>query len=192
MKMSNSYLNKAVATAIALLSLNNVAFAQDSDACTVASLRGTFGTKIHAELLGVLTGTAPNQTLHRFAVPGVIDGIALQTFDGNGTGAQKDFVMLNGTRLPGAPADFESDETLSYTVNSDCTGELVVNIGNGKRTITTKLIVLDHGNQLYSVTSAQHVSTGPSAADGTSCAAGCDLAIQTSTVSVRVGGERGR
>jgi hypothetical protein len=99
-----------------------------------------------------LTGTAPNQTLHRFSVPGVIDGIALQTFDGNGAGTRKDFVMLNGTRLRGAPADFESDETLSYTVNPDCTGALLVHIGNGKRTISTRLIVLDHGNQLFSVT----------------------------------------
>jgi hypothetical protein len=139
-----------------------------------------------------LTGTAPNQTLHRFSVPGVIDGIALQTFDGNGAGTRNDFVMLNGTRLRGAPADFESDETLSYTVNPDCTGELLVHIGNGKRTISTRLIVLDHGNQLFSVTSAQHVAAGPSAADGTSCAGGCDLAIQTSTVSFRVDAKRGR
>jgi hypothetical protein len=189
--MINGFFKKAAAV-IALLSLNSLAHPQDNDACTTASLRGTFGTKIHAELLGILTGTAPNQTLHRFAVPGVIDGIALQTFDGNGAGTQRDFVMLNGTRLPGAPADFESDETLTYTINPDCTGELQVNIGGGKRVITTKLVILDHGNQLYSVTSAQHVSSGPTAVDGTGCTGGCDLAIQTSTQSVRVEEERGR
>jgi hypothetical protein len=144
-------------------------------------------------LLGILTGTAPNQTLHRLAFAGVIDGIALQTFDGFGGGHQKDFAMLNGTRAPGGTQfAFETDETLSYTVNSDCTGQLSITYQNSTKQITTEFLVLDGGKQMYSVVSAYHSNVGPTAADGTSCTQGCDFGIQTSTISVRVGGEGGR
>ena len=145
--------------------------------------------KIHGEALGILTPTDPH--FHPFAARGVLDGLAVQTFDGAGAGTQKDLVMFNGTRTPGAPADFDLHETLSYTVNPDCTGELRITYSNGTR-ITTKIVILDQGNEMFSVVSTQHVGVGPTALDGTPCDSGCDVAVQTSTSSVRVDAERGR
>jgi hypothetical protein len=192
MNMFNRFFKEAAAAAMALLSLNCVAQADDGQ-CSLATVRGTYGTKIHAELLGILTGTAPNQVLHRLAVAGVIDAIALQTFDGFGNGTQKDFSMLNGTRAPApgvGPFEFETNEMFTYTVNPDCTGEMHITFPDGKQ-ITSELLVLDGGKQLYSVVSAYHAAVGPTAADGTSCAQGCTFGIQASTTSVRIGGEQG-
>jgi len=187
--MTSRLFKEAAAAAIVLLSLNSVAQAEN-DACTTATLKGTYGTKIHAQALGILTGTAPNQVFHPYAARGVVDGVALQTFDGAGAGTQKDFVMLDGARTPGSPPDFESNEMLSYTMNADCTGELRITFPSGNL-ITSRFVVVDQGNEMFGVTSAQHNAGGPPALDLTPCDKGCDLAIQTSTHSVRVGEGRG-
>lgn len=176
---------------MALLSLNCVA-QTDNFVCTTATLRGTYGSKIHADLLGILTGAAPNQTLHRLANAGVIDAVALATFDGFGGGRQKDFGMLNGTRTPGEPPlEFETDETLAYTLAADCSGQMQIMYPGGK-TITTEIVVVDRGKQMYSVVSTFHSSPSPiTAIDGTNCTKGCDFGIQTGTVGARVDGQGG-
>ena len=179
--MSNGFFKKAATAAIALLSLNSLAHAEDNAACTIATLKGAYGGSLHAESLGILTGTAPNQVLHRYARPVLIDNVSLATFDGAGTGTQEDFTVLNGI----APDSF-ANETFSYTVNADCTGELRVTFPNGN-TITQKFVIVDNGNEFFSVTSTQHIASGgPPAHDGTPCDQGCDVAIQASRHSVRV------
>jgi hypothetical protein len=184
--MFSRFFKETVAAAMALLSLNCVAQTDDF-VCTTATLRGTYGFKIHADLLGILTGTAPSQTLHRLANAGVIDAVALATFDGFGGGHQKDFGMLNGTRTPGEPPlEFETDETLTYTLSADCSGQMQIIFPGGK-TITTEIIVLDRGKQMYGVVSGFHSSPSPiTALDGPSCSKGCDFGIQTGTIAVRV------
>src|SRR6516225_9797522 len=186
--MFGRFFKEAAAAAMTLLSLNCLAQTDDF-ACTTATLRGTYGSKIHAELLGILTGTAPGQMLHRLANAGVIDAVALATFDGFGGGHQKDFGMLNGTRTPGQPPlEFKTDETLTYTLAADCSGQMQIMYPGGK-TITTEIVVLDRGKQMYGVVSAFHSSPSPiTAIDGTGCTKGCDFGIQTGTTSVRVDG----
>ncbi|SIT43225.1 conserved exported hypothetical protein [Paraburkholderia ribeironis] len=185
--MPNGFFQQAAAAAIALLSLNSLAHAQDNDACTIATLKGSYGVTVHGQSLGILTGTAPNQVLHRFAAPVDIDAVALATFDGTGTGTQEDFAMFNGAVRPGSPPDsFVSNEMLSYNVDANCTGELRLTFPNDTK-ITQKIVVVDNGNEISGVTSAQHIASGPPAFDTTPCDKGCDVAIQASAHFVRVG-----
>ncbi|MEM5388107.1 hypothetical protein VSR68_31650 [Paraburkholderia phymatum] len=183
--MSNGFFKTAAAAAIALLSLSSLAHAGDNDACTTATLKGSYGVKVHAQSLGILTGTAPNQMLHRYATPNDIDAVALATFDGNGAGTQEDFAMVNGAVRSGSPPDsFVPNEMLSYSVDANCTGELRITFPNSK--LTQKIVVFDNGNELFGVTSAQHIPSGPPAFDKTPCDQGCDIAIQGSAHFVRV------
>jgi hypothetical protein len=185
--MSDCFFNKGAAAAIALLSLSTLAHAGDHDECTIATLKGAYGGELHAEQLGILTGAAPNQVLHRYVPPVLIDNVSLATFDGAGTGTQEDFTVLNGV----AAGDSFANETLSYTVNADCTGELRVAFPNGN-TLTQKFVIADNGNEFFSVTSTQHVASGGAPAhDGTPCDQGCDVAIQASRHSVRVSQDHG-
>ena len=78
--MSSNILKEAAATAIVLLSLNGVPQAQDNS-CTAATLKGSYGTSVHAVSLGILT---PDQVLHPYATPVMINAVALPTFFGNG------------------------------------------------------------------------------------------------------------
>jgi hypothetical protein len=175
----------AAAAAIVLLSLSGVVQAQNH-ACTTASLKGPYGVKVSGEALGILTGTAPGQMLHRYATPNLIDGVALANFDGAGTGTQIDYAMLNGAVRPGSPPDsFQNNETFTYTVYPDCTGELRLDFHNGS-TLTQKIVVVDNGNGIFGVTSAQHIASGAPALDGTRCDMGCETAIQASTHFVKV------
>lgn len=178
--MTSRILKEAVAAAIVLLSLSSAARAE-SNACTIATLKGAYGGALHAESLGILTGTAPNQVLHRYAIPMLVDNVSLATFDGAGTGTQEDFAVVNGM----APESF-ANEMLSYSVNTDCTGDLRVTFPNGN-TITQKFVIVNNGDEFFSVTSSQHIASGgPPAHDGTKCDQGCDVAIQASRHSVGV------
>ncbi|MGU7780014.1 hypothetical protein [Burkholderia sp. PU8-34] len=183
--MNGRFLKEAAAAAIVLLTLNSVAHAENN-ACTIATLKGAYGTTVHAQALGILTGTAPSQVLHRYATPTEIDVVALPVLDGSGTGTQEDFAMFNGTVRPGSPPEaFATNETISYSVNADCTGQLSVTFPNGT-TLTQKIVIVDHGNEFFGVTSFQHLASGAPALDGTLCDKGCDVAIQASAHSVKV------
>jgi hypothetical protein len=182
MKMTNSLLKEAAATAAVLLSLHGVAQAQNN-ACTTATVKGTYGVKVHGEALGILAGTPP--VLYRYATPNLIDGVALARFDGAGSGTQIDYSMINGTVRPGSPPDsFQDNETLSYHVNADCTGELQLDFHNGSM-LTQKIVVVNNGNEIFGVTSASHLGAG-APAPGASCDMGCDIGIQATAHFVRV------
>ncbi|WP_233854713.1 hypothetical protein [Paraburkholderia sp. HD33-4] len=184
--MPNCFWNNVTAAAVALLSLQSLAYA-DGSACTTATLRGAYGVKVHAQSLGILTGTPPNQVLHRYAIPNDVDAVALATFDGNGSGTQEDFAMVNGAVRPGSPPDsFVPNEMLSYDVDRNCTGHLYISFPSDV-TLTQKTVVVDNGNEMFGVTSSQHIPSGPPAADMTSCTMGCDVALQGTAHFVRVG-----
>lgn len=176
--MSTGFLKKAASAAIAFLSLSSVAHAGDSDVCTIATLKGPYGVKVHGQSLGILTGTSPNQVLRPYAAPNNIDAVALGTFNGDGTGTQEDFSMVNGAVRPGSPPNsFVTGEMLSYSVDANCTGELHITFSSSKL-LTQKIVALDNGNEMFGVTSAQHLDSGPPALDKTSCMQGCDIAIR--------------
>jgi len=187
--MFTGFCRNATAAAIALLSLHSLAHADDG-ACTIATLKGSYGVKVHAQSLGILTGTPPNQVLHRYATPNDVDAVALATFDGHGTGTQEDFAMINGAVRPGSPSDsFVPNEMLSYSVHANCTGDLHITFPTNVM-LMQETVVVDNGNEMFGVTSTQHVPSGPPADDMTPCDMGCDKALQGTAHFVKVRQER--
>jgi hypothetical protein len=96
-------------------------------------------------------------------------GIALTHFDGTGKFTQVDFVLASpppagAPKPPTGPTDpvsgFGIDESGTYTVNPDCTGEFTINdqgyvnaegapVSNG--VIKVKFILGDHGHSIHTV-----------------------------------------
>ena len=96
-------------------------------------------------------------------------GIALTHFDGNGKFTQVDFV-LSSPPPAGAPAPpkgptdsvsgFNTDESGTYTVNPDCTGEFTITdagytnsagAGVSDGVIKVKFILSDHGRTIHTM-----------------------------------------
>jgi len=59
---------------------------------------------------------------------GLVSGVAVQKFDGNGGFTSKDHVVINGVQ----PTEEWRQSTGTYTVNPDCTGEQQVNFTNNQ------------------------------------------------------------
>ena len=97
--------------ALALLALGIAPTANAADkGCSVATLKGTFA----------INGTGSILVPPQFAGPIGIAGT--NTFDGNGGVTGAGMLNQSGSSLP-------ITETGTYTVNSDCTGVIVVQIG---------------------------------------------------------------
>src|SRR5258708_37948994 len=75
-----------------------------ASACSNSTIRGTYASTIHATIF-----LPDGSTL-------LLDGLAKQTFDGNGNFTQVDAVAANGNLTPGwRPGSG------TYSVNPDCT-----------------------------------------------------------------------
>jgi hypothetical protein len=154
--------------------------------CSNATLKGAYGFSIHGETIGFFVGT----TLTRFASPTLVDGVAREVFDGAGHITAVDFIMRNGASVigPTTPVTsngFRSGETGTYSVSSDCTGDITLHPPDGAE-INQKIVVDDSGDEIRAVFSRQHVLQIPGIA---ACVApdGCDLAV-----NVQATGQRGR
>jgi len=89
------------------------------------------------------------------------DGIALTRFDGVGGLIQEDYVMSEGTMVPG-PTDivngFHNHERGTYTVNADCTGSAVIKfpappgVSSGA-VIKLMFVVGKHGQTIHTIVS---------------------------------------
>src|SRR5262249_48416231 len=105
--MKSWLLGGMLAAPVALAALSGAAWAGASDdfGCSNATLKGEYG-------FGVTNYTLPR----------VVAGI--KVFDGNGNLTQRDY------RGYSTPAEFtpKGQETGTYTVNSDCTGSMVINL----------------------------------------------------------------
>jgi hypothetical protein len=108
--MRISILKRMITLPLALLSTIAVVSAIPAHAhsCSNDSLKGNYAFTIHGQ---ILAGPAA----------GLVDGIALSTFDGQGNMTQVDWVSHNGVvaqqRRPG---------TATYNVNADCTGSMTL------------------------------------------------------------------
>jgi hypothetical protein len=147
--------------------------------CTNATLHGAYGFSIQGEVIGFFVGT----TLTRFATPTLVNGVAMEKFDGAGHITAVDFIMRNGASVigpttPVTPNGFRSGETGTYSVASNCTGEITLHPPDGAE-INQKFVADDVGKELRVVFSRQHVLQIPGVAD---CVppAGCDLAVNVS------------
>ncbi len=78
---------------------------------------------------------------------GLIDGLGVATFDGDGSVTQQQGVIIrNGTQTPSAPLNasgFHTGETGTYSVNDDCTGTTHIILGPGNERSNALVIAAD-------------------------------------------------
>jgi hypothetical protein len=73
----------------------------------------------------------------------------MTNFDGNGKFTQVDFVVIDGTNQS---SKFQTGETGTYKVNSDCTGSARINYKSGGW-IDLELVVVNQGSEFRTVVS---------------------------------------
>ena len=128
-----STLSKKIARALVLLCAIAVfSAAASAQACSNASLNGTYVFTIHGQ---ILAGPAA----------GIVDGIALSTFDGQGNMTQIDAVSHNGV-----VAEVWRPGTATYTVNPNCTGSMTV-VNAGAPPLNLVFIVAKQGKEIHVV-----------------------------------------
>ena len=123
-----------LAAAVACLTLGGAALAQ-AGSCSNASLNGKYGQTISGEIL-------PG--------PGVVlpqNGVAMTHFDGNGKFSQVDFVVINGSPQS---TTFQTGETGTYMIKSDCTGTATFIYPDGSE-IDLELVVVNQGREFFAV-----------------------------------------
>jgi len=136
---------KAILGAVLLLVLTCAAQAQSVPnlGCSDLSIKGHWGFRVSGELL-TAEGT----------VAQIRDGVALTYFDGKGNLTQEDYVMAGGEPM-GPPATFHGDESGTYHVNSDCTGNGVINFPPfpGGAVIKIMFVLSDYGQTIHTIVS---------------------------------------
>jgi hypothetical protein len=104
-----------------------------ASACSNSTIKGSYAFTIHGTIL----------------VPGgstlLIDGVAKETFDGNGNETQVDAVATNGNLAPGLRPGMGS-----YSVNPDCTGTQTI-VVEGVPDLHLQFIVAQGGNTIHQV-----------------------------------------
>jgi hypothetical protein len=147
--MKTWLLEGMLAAAIAMPALSGVARAGGTDdfGCSNATLKGEYA-------FGVTAYTPPG---HPDGPPQVVAGI--KVFDGKGNFTQRDY-MGNGLQLTPPETDFapKGQEQGIYTVNSDCTGSMVINLNAPVPTGSTGVInimfvISDGGRHVHEVVS---------------------------------------
>lgn len=112
-----------------------------ASSCRDSTIAGTYAITLHGTIF-----LPDGSTL-------LIDGIAKQTYDGNGTMTQVDAVATNGVLTPGWRPG-----TGTYSVNSDCTGTLTI-VVSGLPDLHLQFIVAQSGNTIHQVVTDPGVAT---------------------------------
>ncbi len=134
--MNTRFCKTTLAAALACFTLMAASTAH-AGACSNASLKGKYAQTISGQLL-------PG--------PGIVlpqNGLAITNFDGKGAFTQEDFVVIGGAPVS---SGFETGETGTYAVNSDCTGTATINYPDGSW-INLELVVINQGNEFRTVVS---------------------------------------
>jgi hypothetical protein len=188
MTMKIKQLSLLSAITIALLSLSGVAQAggfggaggsgRPGGLCSNATLKGPYGFTGHGEILGLI---GPDNKVHTFASPSILDDIALVTFDGAGSFSRTDFGMIGGLPKGGQTA-FNPYQSGTYTVNSDCTGTMKIVYTAGGPTpagveVDLEIVIAEDGTLIESIASRGITASG-TASDGTMCPPYCEQAAQ--------------
>ena len=135
--MKSSLSRGFITIAITVSVLSGVARAGGTDeyGCSNATLKGEYA-------FGVTN----------FTIPQVVAGI--KVFDGNGNLTQRDYIGNS------VPAEFAppGQETGTYTVNSDCTGSMVINLNapvtsGSTGVINIMFVISDGGRHIHEVVS---------------------------------------
>jgi hypothetical protein len=112
-----------------------------ASACGNSTIRGTYAFTIHGTIF-----LPDSSTL-------LIDGIAKETFDGEGNETQVDAVATNGILAPGWRPG-----TGTYSVNPDCTGTQTI-VVEGLPDLHLQFIVAQGGNTIHQVVTDPGVAT---------------------------------
>ena len=105
-----------------------------ASACSNSTIRGSYAFTIHGTIFLPDGSTV------------LLDGLAKQTFDGNGNFTQVDAVASNGNLPPGwRPGSG------TYSVNPDCTGTQTIVIPGTPADVHVQFIVAQSGNTIHQV-----------------------------------------
>jgi hypothetical protein len=105
-----------------------------ASACSNSTIRGSYAFTIHGTIFLPDGSTV------------LLDGLAKQTFDGNGNFTQVDAVASNGNLPPGwRPGSG------TYSVNPDCTGTQTIVIPGNPSDVHVQFIVAQSGNTIHQV-----------------------------------------
>jgi hypothetical protein len=132
-----------------LLGLTAMASATENNGCSNETLRGDYGFVIHGFSPNPDGTQSPNQ------------GIAITHFDGAGKLTQRDFVETAGVPNAGngnatTGFVFSTGETGSYTLNSDCTGTMQIDLNvpvplGSTGVIKLMIVVANDGRAIHTV-----------------------------------------
>jgi hypothetical protein len=125
--------------------------------CSNSTLNGTYAFTVHGQSVTVAADGSS------FTSTGLIDGVGQINFDGNGNLTQHDYIVKNGTLVPGGATDesgFHTGETGTYTLNGDCTGTARIVLGPGNERFL-QLVIADNGRSAHAITSRSIVSGSP-------------------------------
>jgi hypothetical protein len=152
--MKNRYWKICVGTAILAMAVPLSALAVDNDGCSNGTLKGDYAFTLSGQIFH------PDGTVDTRA------GVAMTYFDGAGNLKQDDFVMSSslGGPVPSPDTDplsgFHTNETGTYTVNPDCTGNATIDFPNG---IVIKLMFVNaSGTSIHTVVSSITLPNGTS------------------------------
>ena len=131
-----------------LASLAMTSMAQDApstSSCSNRTLNGDYAFRLSGEVF------SQNGLVYR-------DGVAMTHFDGKGGLTQVDWVMANGVAVPG-PLDkngFHDNETGSYNVYANCTGDAEIDFpippqGTSGAVIKLKFVIGNGGSALHTI-----------------------------------------
>ncbi|SAL82287.1 hypothetical protein AWB74_06217 [Caballeronia arvi] len=148
-----------------------------SGECSASSLKGAYSFSARGELLGILDTTKSPPVLDPLTKPIVIDGVALQTFDGAGSFTRTDFLNTNGTPRAGQTA-FNPNQHGTYTVNPDCTGTMHIVYDSGA-VLDLQMVLADNAETIKAIVSVETVPSFPSTPNAT-CGTGCAIGVQVS------------
>jgi hypothetical protein len=107
----------------------------EEGACSNRTLRGNYGFKIDGQLLA-----GP--------VTGIVRGLAMTFFDGQGSLNQVDFITLNGAPLF---QDWRPSGKGTYKINPNCTGTATINYTDGQPPTELRLVVVRNGKEIHTV-----------------------------------------
>jgi len=102
--------------------------------CSESTLRGDYGFSIDGQILA-----GPKA--------GLLRGVAMTHFDGEGGLSQVDFTTINGVPTG---TDWRPG-TGSYEINADCTGKAQISFADGSPTLHLRLVVADRGDQVRTI-----------------------------------------
>ena len=148
------------------------------DTCDASALQGQYAFKVQGENVGVLDSGG---VVHPFASPLKVTAVGQFSFDGIGTFTRTDFNVSNGAptitaTTPLTSNGFRTGQTGTYTIDEDCTGNIILEVPGG-RVIHIAIAVVEYEQGAYGVVEAEHAPSLPAALvpSGLTCDAGCDL-----------------